>query len=249
MSAINELYAVDGHVSGGAPASTMGETMEEIKSSCGWIINDIDWVIEKFWQPGLREAIIKKLAGDFNALDSMKQAWGNVALALDEISGNYDGLAQQLPAVWEGEGADAATSQMSKVAAKHADQAEAARTMQDELANLIDVSVAAGQVVAAGLSLINDIAQELISDAAVPLVGWGKALITGASKVKKAISTINRVLDAIEKIHKAVQVALKILKWFNAGMSALNGVLSVGETATAANAGSHVDDTARAGFG
>lgn len=249
MSAINELYAVDTHLGGGTPAGHMGQQMEQIKSSCGWIINSIDWVIEKFWQPGLREAIIKKLAGDFNALDSMKSAWGNVALALEEVGNNYGGLGDQLPAVWEGHGANAGISRMKSIGAKHADQAHAAHLMQDELSNLIDVSVAAGQVVAAGLHLINDIAQELISDAATPVVGWAKALITGAGKVKEAISMINRVLNAIEGIEKAVKAALKVLKFFNAGMASLNAILEVGEVSTAANAGSHIDNTAARGFG
>lgn len=249
MSAINELYAVDTHLSGGLPDGTAGDQIERIKNDCGWIISGIDWVITKFWQPGLRVAIIQKLAGDFVGLEQMKFAWGNVALALDEIGLNYDGLGKQLPAVWEGDASRAAIDQMTTIGTNHADQAEAARLMQDELANLIDVSMAVAEVVAAGLHLINDIAQELISDAAVPVVGWGKALITGAGKVKRIISTINRVLDAIERIKTALHAALRILTVFNAAMAGLNTVLSAIDTGTAAHAGSHIDDTADAGFG
>ncbi|WP_028659236.1 hypothetical protein [Nocardioides insulae] len=246
-SMIMETYDPTTHL-GSAPAGGMGETMENLKGDCGWIINAIDWVVEKFWQPGLREAIITKLAGDFNALDSMKQGWVNVSLSLEEIGENYAGLGQQLPAVWEGKGGTAASSRMGDVRAMHGDQAEAAQLISEQLGNLIDVSVAAAEVVVGALHLINDILQELISDAALPLIGWAKALITGADKVRRAISLIQRCLSAIERITSAIQTALKFLTYFNAGMSGVNAVLNGFETATAANAGSKVDETAERGF-
>lgn len=245
---VNELYGVTSHLSGGTPAGGMGAEMERIKGDCGWIINSIDWVIEKFWSPGLREAIIKKLAGDFNAMDSMKQAWGNVALALEEVGKNFDGLHDQLGPRWEGVAADAGLPLLSSCGNTHGDMAEASKLIQDQLGNLIDVSVAAAEVVSMGLQLINDIIQELITDAAVPAVGWAKALFTGAGKVKKAISLINRCLDAIEKIHKVVKIALKFLTYFNVAMGGVNTVLKTFVIGTGVNAGTHVDDTAAAGF-
>lgn len=245
---VDELYGVTSHVSGAPPGGGMGDTMERLKGDCGWIINSIDWVIEKFWQPGLREAIITKLAGDFNAMDSMKQAWGNVALALEEVGKNYDGLQSQLGGIWEGKAAEAGLARLGSCGNTHADMAEASRLIQDQLGNLIDVSVAAAEVVVAGLQLINDIIQELITDAAVPAVGWAKALFTGAGKVKKAIALIDRCLDAIERIHKAVQIALKFLTYFNVGMAGVNTVLKGFVIGTGVNAGTHVDDTAAHGF-
>ncbi|MEX0427205.1 hypothetical protein AB3X52_06190 [Nocardioides sp. DS6] len=249
MSAITELYDPGYHVNGGTPPGTMGETMEKLKSDCGWIIDGIDWVITKFWHTSLREAIITKLAGDFNAMSSMQTAWSDVALALQELSENYGGLSGQLPAVWEGQGGETAVSRMDDIRDMHADQAEAAGLIHDQLGNLIDVSVAAAEVVVGALHLINDIAQELISDAAVPLVGWGKALLTGAGKVKRAISLIHKCLEAIEKITTAIKIALKGLTWFNAGMTVLNSLLKMGEVGTAGYDGSSVDRTAEAGFG
>jgi len=249
MSAITELYDPSVHVSGGAPAGTMGDTMKNLKDDCGWIINGIDWVITKFWQPGLREAIITKLAGDFNAMSSMQQAWSNVEVALEELGLNYDGLAIQLPGVWEGEGGTHAASRMLDIGQMHADQSEAAALIKEQVGNLIDVSVTAAEVVVDALHLINDICQELISAAAVPVVGWAKVLVTGAGKVKRAISLINTCLNAIEKITTAVQKALRCITYFNAGMSVLNTLLNFGETSTAANAGTKVDDTADRGFG
>lgn len=248
MSAITELYDPTVHL-GGTPVGTMGDTMEKLKGDCGWIINAIDWVVEKFWSPGLREAIITKLAGDFNAMSSMQEAWANVEVALEETHLNYNALAVQVPAVWEGLGGRNASARMTDIGAMHADQSEAAGLIKDQVGNLIEVSVASAEVVVECLHMINDICQDLISALAVPGVGWAKVALTAKARIKRAISLINRALEAIETITRAVTTALRFLTVANAGLGVGNALLNLGEAATGARAGGKVDETADRGFG
>ena len=116
MSAIYEMYDAGSAVSGGRPDGGMGEYIEGLKDDCGFIIPKIDWAVEKLTGWSLLEALLVKIAGDFNALASMQLAWGQVGLALGATGDNYDSLAGQLPGVWDGEGARSARSRLTSVA-------------------------------------------------------------------------------------------------------------------------------------
>lgn len=248
MSTIIETYDASAAVSGGAPAGTMGDEIEHLKSQCGFIIPKIDWVVEKVTGWSLLEALFKPIAGDFNTVSSMQAGWGNVGTSLGAVGDNYDSLTSQLPAVWTGAAADAANARLADIAAMHADQEEASGYIQEQLGHVIEVGLATAEVVAAAVAFIDDVVQELLIDAAAGPLGWAKGAFSAPGKARKIISLINRGLDAIQRLTNAVKAVVAVLKYVNAGLSGAKAVLSFGNTVAHGTAGSHMDDTADQGF-
>lgn len=249
MSLISETYDSSAPVAGGAPDGGMGEYIEGLKDECGFIVPKIDWAVEKLTGWSLLEALIEKIAGDFNAVSSMQQAWGQVGTALDQTGSNYDGLSQQLPAVWQGQAGSAASARMTDIGSMHADQAEACTHVQDQLGHVLEVAQATAEVVTAAINFIDSVIQELLMDAAVPVLGWAKGAFTAPGKAKKVIDLIHRGLNAIEKLTRACKALVTVLKYVNAGLSVVDSSVGVGNFIASTEAGNHVDETADHGFG
>lgn len=249
MSAIAETYHAAAPVAGGRPDGGMGDYIESLKDDCGFIVPKIDWAVEKLTGWSLLESLLLKIAGDFNAVASMQLGWGQVGLALEQTGANYDALAGQLPAVWRGEAGSAAGDRLTDVGSMHADQAEACGHMQEQLGHILEVAKATAEVVAAAINFIDDVIQEILLDAAVPLVGWAKGAFSAPGKAKRVIDLIRDGLDAIERLTRACRAVVTVLKYVNAGLTVLDTTIGFGNTAASTDAGFQVDETAGRGFG
>lgn len=249
MSAIYEMYDASSPVAGGRPDGGMGDYIEGLKDDCGFVIPKIDWAVEKLTGWSLLEALLVKIAGDFNALASMQLAWGQVGLSLGATGDNYASLSGQLPGVWEGLGGVSAQTRLTDVATMHGDQQEACTHLQDQLGHVLEVAQATAEVVAAAINFIDDVIQEILLDAAIPVVGWAKGAFSAPGKAKKVIDLIHRGLEAIEKFTAACRAVVTVLKYVNAGLGVLSTTLDFGNVVASGTAGGHVDETADRGFG
>lgn len=245
---IQERVNASSQVQGDAAAGTQGQYIEDKKGECGLIIPAIDSVVSSVTGWSLLEALFKPVAGDFNAVSSMQLAWGNVGGACGAVGTNYTGLSQQLPAVWEGLGGTAAKSRMDDIAEMHADQQEAAGYIQEQLGHVIEVGKATLDVLVIAIDFIDGIIQELILSALAGPVGWLKAGVTAPGKARRVVELIHDGLQAIEKLTKAAEALLKVLRYVNAGLGGANTVLSSIGTAQHANAGNRTDNSAEQGF-
>ena len=239
MSTITEAQNPVAVLGGGAPDGGMGEYIEGLKKDCGFIISKIDSIVSTLTGFSLLEALFKPIAGDFNTVSSMQKGWGNVGVSLGAVGDNYRSLSGQLPGVWEGQASRAAQHRLTDIADMHDGQQEATQHIQDQLGHVIEVAQATAEVVAAALSFINDVVTELLLDAASGPFGWAKGAISAPGKARKVI----------EKFTRAVKAVVAVLKYVNAGLSAVDTVLQFGNVAAGTSAGNHMDETSAHGFG
>jgi hypothetical protein len=235
-------------VAGGTPPGTQGQYIEDKKGECGLIIPAIDGIVDKITGWSLLEALFKPVAGDFNAVSSMQLAWGNVGNSCAAVGQNYTSLGQQLPGVWQGPAGSAATSRMADIGEMHADQQEASGYIAEQLGHVIEVGKATLDVLVIAIDFIDGIIQELIISALAGPIGWLKAGVTAPGKARRVIELIHDGLRAIEKLTKAAEALLKVLRYVNAGLGGANTVLTSISTAQHADAGNRTDDSADQGF-
>lgn len=196
-----------------SPNGGQGEKMDELKSQCGWVVDGIDSIVEKVTGWSLREELLKDLAGDFVTIGSMQVAWSdNVTPAIQAVADNYSSLADQIEGQWTGETIDAAVKTLRNVSEKHAHTAEGTKLIAECLGNIINISIAAGQIVAMAINVISDIVTQILADAATPVIGWAAGAIEAPGDACKIINWIHKGLEAIEKIRKAITEAAPILK-------------------------------------
>lgn len=249
MSAITETYDATAPVSGAAPPAGMGDYIEGLKDSCGFLISKIDWAVETVTGWSLLEALFEPITGDFRTVASMQQGWGQVGLALGAVGDNYRDLGGQLTAVWDGEASLAAQRRLRDVADMHDTQQEATGHLQTQLGHVIEVAKATAEVVAAAVSFINDVITEILLDAAAGPLGWAKAGLSAPGKARAVINLIHRGLEAIEKFTHAVRAVISVLRYLNAGLRSADALLGFGNVAASTAAGEHLDETSRHGFG
>lgn len=246
---IAEMFDASAVVEGAPPAGGRGEVIEDAKKNCGMLIGLIDKVVDKLTGWSLLETLLEPLAGDFNALDSMAQAWDQCAVALGAVGDNYSSLSGQLPGVWTGDASDAAQARLTSIGEDHAGQQEAAELIAEQLRALIEVSEATVEVVASAINLINDIIQELIGSAAFAGIGLVKAAFKAPGKIKMIISFINKAVDALQTLTKAAETAARVIKYVNITLNTLDGALDFSNAAVNSDSASKMDDAAAAGFG
>jgi phage-related protein len=246
-AAIAEAYDPTGSLQAN-PDGGMGDIVDQLREECGAVVQAIDWICRKALHFDLIMEIIEPISGDFRTVSSMKVGWANVGTALGAVGDNYTSLADQSVAVWDGEAQARAAFRLRDAAEVHAEQVKGTGYLQEQLGHIIDVSVETAHCVADGLHLISDILLELAADAAVPLVGWGKALVTGAGKVRKCWDLVRKILDAIEKLTRLVKAALKVLRLVNTSLTVAATATSFVSSAAHVDAGNTVDDTTDRAF-
>lgn len=231
------------------PSQDLGDFIEEQKKSCGLIVYSIDRVIHKLTGFSVIEWLYEPFAGDWNALQHMKDSWPQVASSIRLVKGNYEGLKADAPTVWHGDGLDAAIAKLDAIIDYHANQAEGCDHLSTQLGHALEVSEAAIQVVSLALNFLDSLAQELIEDASVPVLGWAKGAVTAPGKVTKAISLIKKGADAVEKLTNLLKKIPEVARIINVGLTVTDETLKFGNTLAAADATSHLGGTSKQAFG
>lgn len=230
------------------PEAGMGDFIDQLREDCGYIIRAIDWIARKVLGVDLIMELIEPISGDFRTIESMRMGWLNVQASLQAVGDNYDGLSSQVPAVWEGAASAAATDRLRSVSAQHRDQAEGSGLIAEQMGHIVEVSKATAETVAAGLRFINDILTEIAIDAALPVVGWAKAVATAGPKIRRCWQLINQGLSAIQRLIDLVKTATTVLKWANAGLASLNLALGFANDVGHTQLGSLTDETSQRTF-
>ena len=157
-------------------------------------------------------------------------------------------LFRSLPAVWQGPAGASAKARMADIGEMHADQQEAAGYIAEQLGHVIEVGKATLDVLVIAIDFIDGVIQELIISGLAGPIGWVKAGVTAPGKARRVVELIHDGLRAIEKLTKAAEALLKVLRYVNAGLGGANAVLSSIGTVQHADAGNRTDDSAEQGF-
>ena len=218
-----------------------GEMIDNLRSECGIILQTIDWVARKLGYD-LIGAIFDPIAGDFSAVDRMRQTWQQVSAALEEVGGNYGSMATALPASWSGEAADAARGTLGEFADGHAVQAEAAGMMSEQRGHMLLAVQELCKLIANALAIVEEFVLSL------SIAKWLKEIATGGSGVRRAIMFIDKAIDAIRMFNNVIPPMLKAAGLIAVMMRGLNLFMSINNAARQGEAGRRVDETAGAGF-
>lgn len=219
-----------------------GDLIDQLRGECGFILQTVDWVARKLGYD-LIGAIFDPIAGDFGAVDGMRQDWHGIAGALQEIGENYTSMADSLPAIWKGDDADAAARRLRDMAEGHGVQAEAAALMSRQLGNMLQMVTEACKLVAGVLAVL----EELILS--FSLAKWAKEILTMGSGVRRAISLIDRAIQFIKNLNNVIPPLMKAAGLLSTMFRSMNLAfmlpVAIGEHHDSAG---HIDDTAAAGF-
>ena len=112
---------------------------------------------------------------------------------------------------------------------------------------MLEVAHATAEVVVAAIEFLDSIVQELLADAALGPAGLGKAAVTAPGKVRRAIALIDRGIEAVDTLRRAVKTAIRVLRDVGRRWT-WPTPWSAARVCGARAAGGHLDDTAAAGF-
>lgn len=230
------------------PPETDGAFVDSLRDDCGLLIGGVLEVVRTLTGRDLLAELLDPLAGDMGAVSSMLTGWREIGAATAAVGENYRGLAAQLPAVWEGEAATAATALASRIADTHDQQQQAAELVADQLGHVIEVSRATAEVVCVAVEFIDGIVVELLLSAAAGPLGWGKAAVASPGKVARVVRLIDQGRDAIADLLRVAELAVAVLRQVEALLDALATMAGAVEVAAHAQAAGGMRDVARAGF-
>lgn len=219
------------------------DMVDSIRSECGFILQAIDWAARKLGYD-LIGAIMDPIAGDFSAVDGMRQDWHALSAGLESLGENYQSMADNLSTIWTGAAADRAHARLTRMAKGHGTQAEAAQLMSMQMNNMLIAVKEACKLVANVLGLLEEL---LLS---FSIAKWAKEVLTMGSGVRRAITLIDRAITFIKNLNNVIPPILKAAGVMAAMFRGLNMAfmlpMSHNEHRDAAQ---HIDDTANAGFG
>ena len=128
-----------------------------IRSECGFILQGIDWAARKLGYD-LIGAIMDPIAGDFSAVDGMRQDWHVAVRRPDPLGDNYREMADE-PVQRSGPDRrpTAAQARLARMAKGHGTQAEAAQLMSMQMNNMLTAVKEACKLVANVLGLLEEL--------------------------------------------------------------------------------------------
>lgn len=219
------------------------DMVDSIRSECGFILQGIDWAARKLGYD-LIGAIMDPLAGDFSAVDGMRQDWHALSAGLTSLGDNYREMADNLSTVWTGRAADRAHLRLTRMAKGHAHQAEAAELMSMQMNNMLSAVKEGCKLVANVLGLLEEL---LLS---FSIAKWAKEVLTMGSGVRRAVTLIDRAITFIKNLNNVIPPLLKAAGLMAMMFRGLNMTFMLPVSAgQQADAGRHINDTAKAGFG
>lgn len=195
------------------------QTTRELIEKAGWKIQGVNWIYQKVTGENLVESLISPLLGDFEKIDANANAWDGVAKALDAVRNNVGEGAKQLGPHWSGDAAQAFETRMGTVWALAIEaDSQVARIIGNKFQSMASTCRTATSI---ALSLLDKLVTKLMEaalTAAVPVVGWGRAVWM----VYDAI----QIVDAIRKIILSIQTLIEGVKGMVDGIVAMGTALS-----------------------
>lgn len=246
---VHEVRDAGAVVRGGArPPGTEGAFVDGLRDDCGLLIGGVLEVVRRLTGRDLLTELLEPLAGDMDAVSSMRAGWAELASATGAVGENYRALAEQVPGVMQGLSADAAARLAGRLAVAHDEQREAATLVAEQLGHVVSVSKATAEVVCAALQFLDGLVQELLLDAAAGPLRWTKAAATAPRTVVRMVRLIDQGRDAVTDLLRAVELAVAALRRVEALLDTLTALAAAVETGAHAEAGQDMAGVAEAGF-
>lgn len=193
--------------------------------------------------------LLEPIAGDFDAVSAMQSGWHHLSEAAAGVQRTWADLDGSLQPHWQGAAADRAAVALGDSMKSQARQSRACALIGDQLGHVVDVARSTTQTVCAVLRFIDSLIQEYVLDAALGPLGAAKALVQAKGKVQRLITLINRAVDAVNGLIRAVTELTAALRALDLLLSIAKRTYAVSNDAGHVAAGSHVNETAAAGFG
>lgn len=219
------------------------DMVDSIRSECGFILQAIDWAARKLGYD-LIGAIMDPIAGDFSAVDGMRQDWHALSSGLATLGDNYQQMADNISTIWTGQSADRARKRLARMATGHGKHAEAAQLMSMQMNNMLTAVKEACKLVANVLGLLEEL---LLS---FSIAKWAKEVLTMGSGVRRAITLIDKAITFIKNLNNVIPPILKAAGVMAAMFRGMNMAFMLPMSANEhRDSAQHIDDTADAGFG
>lgn len=231
------------------PHGTQGGYIDEQRQECGRLIGGALEIVRMLTGRDLFRELLDPIAGDFDAVSAMQQGWHHLSDAAAEVERNWADLDGFLQPNWQGEAADRAAAALAESVRSQSRQAQACALIGDQLGHLVDVARSTTETVCAVLRFIDSLLQEYLLDAALGPVGAAKALVQAQSKVQRLLTLINRAVDAVNGLIRAVTELTAALRALDLLLSVAKRTYAISNDVGHAAAGTWMDETARAGFG
>lgn len=224
-----------------AHSTSVGDVIDDVRSECGLLIQGIDWICNKFGFD-LIGAIFDKIAGDFKGADEVRMNLESLGSALTAVGGNYGAMRGATDICWTGSDARAAKRTFAEFEDAQSTQGEACGLMARQVGNVMEAVVDGVKLIG---TIIGMLADELLS---IPIAKVLELILRGAAKIKRWISLIEQCIETVRKLQKLIPELCEMARTLNHLMLAVKGIVSVLAIGAQAGAGSHVDETADAGF-
>ncbi|NYD56175.1 hypothetical protein BKA08_000413 [Nocardioides marinisabuli] len=222
---------------------TEGALIDDLRDSCGFVIQGIDWVCRQFGFD-LVQAIFDPIAGDYDAVDAMTANWAVLGEGLGAIGQNFAAISGALPEVWGGAAADAAGLRVADAAQAWDTAAEGTSLISAAMQDMLVATKAAVEVVAEMLSMIDDVVLKVAASA----LGWAKEIATGGASCRKVISLVNRAIEVVRRLETIIPPLLQACAMMARMMKAVRALFQLTSAATSTYNGARADDVAQAAY-
>jgi uncharacterized protein YukE len=192
-------------LSAGAEDRPGRQSTQELIEKAGWKIQGVNWIYEKVTGENLVDVLIKPLLGDFEKIDANAHAWDQVSKALDSVRRNLDAGADQLGQHWEGDAAGSFRRRMDTMWAIACEaDSQLARIIGDRFKSMASTCRTACGLALTLLDKLVGKLMEAVMTAAIPVVGWGRAVwlvydaIELADAIRKIIISIQTLIEGVQ---------------------------------------------------
>lgn len=231
------------------PHGTQGSFIDAQRNECGRLIGGALEIVRMLTGRDLFVELLEPIAGDFDAVSAMQTGWKHLAQAAAGVERNWADLGGFLQPHWQGEAADRAATALAESKRNQARQARACALIGDQLGHVVAVARSTTETVCAVLRFIDSLLQEYLLDAALGPLGAAKALVQVKSKVQRLITLINRAVDAVNGLIRAITELSAALRTLDLLLSIAKRTYAVSNDAGHVAAANYVNETAAAGFG
>lgn len=218
-------------------AGSVGDMVEELKSNCGYVVRGIDWVLSKVGI-NLLDTLFDKLGGDFTTVSVIAEDWRRTGQAAGLLAENYRQMAAALPSVWTGDASTAMAAKLGDFGDGMDEVAECLDMVQMAVADMLDATQAAMEVVATSLSMIDDLVLTFAGSA----FKLAKEIFSGGKTIRKIISLSRDVIRTIEALADLVPALTKTAAAVSVVLKGLDFTLMAATTKNNSDVGNKADD-------
>jgi hypothetical protein len=214
-----------------------GDLVEQLKSSCGYVVRGINWVLEKIGI-NLLDTIFDKLGGDFTTVSLMAEDWRRTGVAAGLLADNYRAMAAALDHVWTGDAAEALGFKLTEFGDNLDDAAECVEMVQMAVEDMLAATKAAMEVLAGLLSTIDDICLYFAGS----LAKVAKEIFTGGRRIREIVGLARDVIRILEELADLIPALTRTAAAVSFALRGLDFTLLLATTKNNADVGGQADD-------